>query len=253
MFVMDSVSPDTGLAGEDQTGRSDERAEESRPVVGEDAMIALQIQGLGQLFEIGLAIAGALGRVATGQASPAEARAFAGTDMALAFGRMAKAMGQITLLTQETVKLRESRRDSARTKFQRARKGAAERAVREIAAASPAKPGSDAMKVSLSGLFLRYDDYDDYCHGTFEEVVARICRDLGITPDPEMLRRVAEARAVAPEPPPPPLKAAPDWRAPPPPRVEPEPPYTVVTTPAGTRVRVPLDSPHLRPKSQAPP
>jgi len=255
---MDDFSPHAVPDTDDQYPRFEERTGESRPAVGEDAVVALHIQVLNQLLEIGLAVAGAIGRVATGQSGPAETKAFAGVDLALGFSRVAKAMGQITLLTQETLKLRETRRSAARAQFRRERKAAAEGAVREIAAKSPATAGSGAMpgqaKISLRDLFLRYDDYDDYCKGAFEEVVARICRDLGVTPDPEMLKRVAEGRNVDPAPPPPPLTRLPDWTFPPNPKVAVvEKPYTVRTTADGTRVWVPLDSPHLKKDSQAPP
>jgi len=251
---MDDFSPHALPDRDDQYPRFEQRPDMARPTVGEDAQVARQIQGLAQLFEIGLAIAGALGRVATGQGGPAETKAFAGADIALAFERMTRAMGQITLLTQETLKLREGRRVLARKSFQRERKTAVERAVGEIAAATPSAPRPDQLKISLKSLFLRYNDYDDYCHGTFEEAVARICRDLGLKPDPEMLKRVAEGRVVDPEPTLPPIAAAEDWTFPPNPKVAVvEKPYTVRTTADGTRVWVPLDSPHLKKDSQAPP
>ena len=252
---MNSVPPNAGLAGDDQDDRSTGRAAESRPGSGEDALMDVQLRGLAQLFEIGLAMAGALGRVATAQAvSVGEVKAFAGTDMALAFGRMTKAMGQIMLLQQETAKLRASHAERVRKQFRQERKRAAERAVREIVV--KAEPGlkPQQLKARLSDFFIRYDDYDDYRDGTFEEVVARICRDLGITPDLEMLKRVAEARAVEPEPPaPPPAAGPPPWNAPVKPTAPAEEPYVVVTSPAGFRVRLPLDSPHLRPGGVGPP
>ena len=251
---MDDFSPNTTTPKGAQYPRFEERPDAARPTLDADAVVARQIQRLDQLAEIGMAVAAAIGRVATGQGGPAETKAFEGIDLALAFGRIAKAMGQITLLMQETLKLRETRRDAARKNLRRERKAAVEGAVREIAAKSPAKADAASAKISLNDLFLRYDDYDDYCHGTFEEVVARICRHLRITPDPEMLRRVAEARAVDPEPPPPPLATLPDWTYPPNPKVAVvEKPYTVRTTADGTRVWVPLDSPHLKKDSQAPP
>jgi hypothetical protein len=251
---MNSVPPNTGAAGYDQDGRQTGRTGESRPYSGEDALMEVQLRGLAQLFEIGLAMAGAMGRVATAQAANVgEVKAFAGTDLALGFGRMTKAMGQIMLLQQETAKLRASHAERALKQFRRERKASAERAVREIAV--EAEPGlkPQALKARLSDFFIRYDDYDDYRTGTFEEVVARICRDLGITPDPEMLRRVAEARAVDPAPPPTPPAEPPAWNEPPKRRPPDEEPYVVQTSAAGFRVRQPLDSPHLRPGGVGPP
>jgi len=248
---MDDFSPN--IPPDRDYPRFDARTAESRPAISEDAQVARQIQRLDQLADIGLAVAGAIGRVATGQGGPAETKAFAGADLALGFGRITKAIGQITLLTQETLKLRETRRNAAREDFRRERKAAAEGAVREIAVKSLGTPNSEALRIGLSDLFLRYDDYDDYRHGAFEDVVACICRDLGLTPDPEMLRRVAEGRVVDPAPPPP-IPAAEDWTFPPNPKVAVvERPYTVRTTADGTRVWVPLDSPHLKQDAQAPP
>jgi len=69
-----------------------------------------------------------------------------------------------------------------------------------------------------------------------------------------MLKRVAEARAVEPEPPaPPPAAGPPPWNEPVKPTPPAEEPYVVVTTASGVRVRQPLDSPHLWPGGVGPP
>src|SRR5579859_5023773 len=96
---MDSSPQNADLAGDGLTGGSQEPAGEVRPAA-EDVLIARQLEALAQL-------------TATGQATRAEADAFAGTDLALGYSRIVKAMGQTALLAQETLKLRESRRVEA--------------------------------------------------------------------------------------------------------------------------------------------
>ena len=156
--------------------------------------LALQLDRLGRLADIAMEMAEGLARKAAG----IEKEGSDGYEaVCLAFTRVARAVRQINFQEQEILGLRgtaereerEARRARERRE-QEVRKGQKERekrvvwqTVRELLEAD-----RDMRYVGFNDLDSRlrrdYDDYYDLYRGSFEEIIARICRDLGIAAAP---------------------------------------------------------------------
>jgi hypothetical protein len=157
---------------------------------------------LAELTEIGMDLARAVRRQALAQAAPEEADTpqagapdrIGGGDLALVFSRIARAVRQTVALE---AKLAEDRRTrDERTEAEQAQRAATiarERKARQKArvkriveqAIEAEADGSDREDL-LSDLDERLEDDDvdaDFGERPTGEIIARICRDIGITPD----------------------------------------------------------------------
>jgi hypothetical protein len=152
---------------------------------------------LDQLAEAGMRLVRAVEQQAMAQAVPEQVGALgrmSGGDLALAYSRLARAVRQTLALKAKLVEDRwtldhRQAADQAQraATIKQARKAAQKNRVKRIVegAIDAEADGSDRENL-LIDLDLRLDDEDlfaDYDERPFGEIVARICRDLGISPD----------------------------------------------------------------------
>ncbi len=143
---------------------------------------------LKELTEIGMRVARAVEAQATGEAAP-DAPQIVSTDLGLTLSRIARAVRQTVALE---ARLAEDRRAG---QAQRAAKLAQETKVRSwlrkakvqdiVERAIEAQESGDRAEDLLSDLAERLADPDDealFADRPLPELVARICRDLGVTP-----------------------------------------------------------------------
>jgi hypothetical protein len=140
-------------------------------------MVERQLQVLGRLAEAGLEIAVALEAQAKGGAVVVEG------DVAMAYARVARAVRQTIMLQSRLIEaLRDQ--EAARANRKAAAKASAARIVR---GAIEDDRGADEERAErLRGEAverLRDEDFADLTARPFAEVVADICRDLGLSPD----------------------------------------------------------------------
>ena len=163
-----------------------EAAPESR-----EARLERQLDRLGRLADMAMQLADGLTR----KAAKIEAQDGEGEEaVCLAFTRLARAVRQINFQEQEILGLRETRQREERAVREKAaqeastkRKALEKRVVRDTvldllgAAASKDYVDTDEFEDRFES---DYDDYYDLYRGSFEEIIARICRDLGIDAAP---------------------------------------------------------------------
>jgi len=150
-----------------------------------------QLQILGRLAEAGLEIAVALEAQAKGGEVVVEG------DIAMAYARVARAVRQTIMLQSKLV---ETLRDQERARAERkaaARAGAA----RIVRGAIEDDCGADEERAERLGAEaaerLQHEDFADLLARPFGEVVADICRDLGLSPDGLALAETCYAAEAA--------------------------------------------------------
>jgi hypothetical protein len=175
--------------------------------------IERQLALLGRLAEAGLEIALAIERQATGMATSAGAQgdttAVARGDIALAYARVARAVRMTVALQSKRIKelqaleegaaralvAAEAEEDDARLDLEDARKARVERIVTRVIKAQ--LDDEDAVERLADEASERLDDedlYGDVLARPFSEIVADICRDLGLDPDWSRLAQEPWAR-----------------------------------------------------------
>jgi hypothetical protein len=148
-------------------------------------MVERQLQVLGRLAEAGLEIAVALEAQAKGGEPVAEG------DLAMAYNRVARAVRQTVMLQARLIEaLREQAEGRAGRKA--AARASATRLVRGVIgdgddALGDDDGGGDAERAERlraeAAERLEREDFGDLLARPFSEVVAGICRDLGLSPD----------------------------------------------------------------------
>jgi hypothetical protein len=190
---MNAFAQNSSPNGTDQEPEAlDKPAGEAAPPGEQVDRLALQLDRLGRLADMAMKLAEGLTR----KAAEIEIQDGDGyEDVCLAFTRIARAIRQINFQEQEILGLRETRdrevretrakaEQEARDKAKAREKGIIRQTVRELMEAER-KSGiaeRDALSTKLSR---DYDDYYDLYRGSFEEIIARICRDLGIAVAPQ--------------------------------------------------------------------
>jgi len=149
-----------------------------------------------------------------------------------AYAVLTKAVRQIMALEQEVIGLREKRATRVRHAWLAEKADAVRRSVEK--SLTTAKPEMDKPRRErlLSDLFR---DYNDYAKGPVRDLVAEICKTLGIEADLSLWDEPQPAVDIV-------LPAGYEWIVP----ANGDKPYTIVDTPAGYRVGQPFDSPHLK-------
>jgi hypothetical protein len=194
-----------------------------------DAQIALadqHLRDLARLREIGIRLAAdAEADVPHGQKQPSKAA------MMSAYAQLTKAIRQIMALEEEIIGLREKRVSHLRAKWKQEKAQTVRRSVeKSLTAAKPEMPRI-ARERLLSDLFR---DYNDYSHGNIRDIVAGICKMLGIEADLSLWDEPQPGVDIE-------LPAGLKWVVP----ANGDKPYTVVMTGAGYRKRMEFDSPHV--------
>ena len=212
--------------------------DEVRKAAASDTQVALaelQLLELSELREIGMSRARALdGRHANEKLPPA-------VPGAHAFAAVAKAIRQIMALEQETIGLRDKRIANLRLERGKETKVAVKRSVERSLRAGRPEEKPEKRERLLADLF-DYRDRRDYLNGNPREIVADICKALGVETDLSLWDAAEAAADIH-------LSAGHDWVVP----ANGEKPYTLSRPEAGGTVRLPFDSPHLDPKGGAPP
>jgi hypothetical protein len=152
-------------------------------------LVMRQLQMLGELAEIGLEIAGAVERAAAGKAPAPALRG----DAALAYARVTRSVRQTILLQSQLIEGLNGEDDGADSEGAEAADDAAEvdhrkaRVQRIVERVAKATYGDDEDLVERDTLeaaeYLDDEDlYGDLMDRPVSELVARICRDLGLEP-----------------------------------------------------------------------
>jgi len=137
---------------------------------------------LGQLAEAALNIALAIERQATRACAEGAGPAEEG-DVALAHVRVGRAVRLTVLLQSKLIKGLQALDRGAQLRLEKARKDRIERIVERVAKATHEK--QDIVERLIDEASERLDDdiYGDVMTQPISEIVARICRDLGLEPD----------------------------------------------------------------------
>jgi hypothetical protein len=144
--------------------------------------------------------------------------------------RLTQAMRRIHALEQETIGLREKRVSKVKHDLLTVKKTAARQSVeRSLATGKPDLPREKRERL-LDDLF---SDYRILSTGTVREVVAQICKDIGIAADLSLWEEPSTIDIV--------LPAGLEWILP----VNGDKPYTRVRNGAGQMMRMSFDSPHV--------
>ena len=197
-------------------------------------MAELHLAQLARLRDIGMAL---LDDLDEERDRPVEKRASV-TARIQSFDKLSRAIRQIMALEQEIIGLREKRVRLVETERAVARQSEVRRSVEK--SLTTAKPQLDRQPRErlLADLF---SDYRKFATGSIPELIASICKDLGIPADLSLWEE-PKFDDIA-------LPAGFDWVVP----VNGDKPYTVVQTPGGGKSRRPFDSPHFnRPGSDPP-
>jgi len=182
---------DTSFVQSDSSGQVRHPLDKPVGEAARDAKLEQQLDRLHELADMGLE----LGRGLIRRAARLESEEGPGYEaVCLAFTRVNRAIRQINVQEQEILGLRETAQREAR----QARAEAEEKAADERKAAGrrqvfrtvrdllEADPDLDAGEINSEIDDLRqrfdhdYDDLDDLYQGSHDEIVARICRDMGI-------------------------------------------------------------------------
>jgi hypothetical protein len=159
--------------------------------------------------------------------------------MMSAYAQLTKAIRQIMALEEEIIGLREKRVAHLRAVWKQEKRQTVRRSVdKSLIAAKPKMQRFERERL-LDDLFR---DYNDYSRGSIRDIVAGICKTLGIEADLSLWDEPQPAADVK-------LPAGHDWIVP----ANGEKPYTVRQTESGWRVRVPFDSPHITGHGDDPP
>ena len=167
-------------------------------------MLDRQLERLGRLAEIAMGMAEELGQKAEAATKAGDAATLQGT--ALAFVRVSRAVRQINFQEQEILALREKAFAKLRETVNWAAEYAAKRhkndgrdyvfdTVRELARTSDLGMDERTLDDIARDFRKDYDDYYDLYRGSFDEIILRICRDLGITEPAAPLAQLKAARA----------------------------------------------------------
>jgi hypothetical protein len=147
------------------------------------------------------------------------------------YAQLTKAIRQIMALEEEIIGLREKRVAHLGAAWKQEKAKTVRRSVeKSLTAAKPEMPRFTRERL-LGDLFR---DYNDYTRGSIRDIVAGICKTLGIEADLSLWDEPQPAADI-------PLPAGYDWIIP----ANGDKPYTVVTTGAGFRKRMEFDSPHI--------
>jgi hypothetical protein len=224
-----------GFAAQAFTPRPGSLNSDTPPMTDEQiAMADAHLRDLARLREIGMRLAAdAEADMPQGQKPPGK------NAMMNAFAQLSKAIRQIMALEEEIIGLREKRLATLRNKWKTDKAATVRRSVeKSLTAAKPQMKRFDRERL-LGDLFR---DYDDYAKGSIRDIVAGICKTLGIEADLSLWDEPEPAADIE-------LPAGHDWIVP----ASGDKPYTVRQTEGGTRVRVPFDSPHIAGHGDDPP
>ena len=223
-----------GFAAQSFTPRPGSLNSDTAPMT--DAQIALadqHLRDLAKLREIGMRLAAdAEADTPQGQKQPSK------NALMAAYAQLTKAIRQIMALEEEIIGLREKRVATLRAKWKSEKAATVRRSVDKSLAAAKPQMQRVARERLLSDLFR---DYNDYAHGSIRDIVAAICKTLGIEADLSLWDEPQPGADIR-------LPAGHDWVIP----ADGDKPYTVRQTEVG-RVRVPFDSPHIAGHGDDPP
>ena len=180
---------DTAFVQSESSGQSRAPGPLDMPVgeAARDARLEQQLDRLDELAEMGLE----LGRGLIRRAARLEREEGPGYEaVCLAFTRINRALRQINAQEQEILGFSERvRAEERRARVEAEEKAVAERkaagrrevfrTVRDLLEADPDLEDGEIDDLRQK-LDQDYDDYDDLYQGSHEEIVARICRDMGI-------------------------------------------------------------------------
>jgi len=223
-----------GFAAQSFTPRPGSLNSDTAPMT--DAQIALadqHLRDLAKLREIGMRLAAdAEADTPQGQKQPSK------NALMAAYAQLTKAIRQIMALEEEIIGLREKRVATLRAKWKSEKAATVRRSVDKSLAAAKPQMQRVARERLLSDLFR---DYNDYARGNIRDIVAAICKTLGIEADLSLWDEPQPGADIR-------LPAGHDWVIP----ADGDKPYTVRQTEVG-RVRVPFDSPHIAGHGDDPP
>jgi hypothetical protein len=197
------------------------------------ALADLHLRQLAQLRDIGMRLAAnAEADMPQGQRPPAK------NAMMNAYAQLTKAIRQIMALEEEIIGLREKRVALIGSRWKQEKAKAVRRSVeKSLTTAKPQMQRVNRERL-LSDLFR---DYNDYSRGSVRDLVAGICKTLGIEADLSLWDEPQPAADIT-------LPAGYDWIIP----ANGEKPYTVRRSEVGS-VWVPFDSPHITGHGDDPP
>jgi uncharacterized membrane-anchored protein YjiN (DUF445 family) len=187
---------------------------ETQPWDSADARTARHLQGLAELGEIGMELARLVRRQAVEQAA-ANPDGAVDEHLGLVFARIARAVRQAFALEARLADDRRTAR-AAETRLRvEGRKTKVRTAVERVLDAEASESDAENLFYDLTErLETDYDDAD-FADRPIGELVARICRDLGVTPDWSLWEDQAWAIAYERSLPPDNAPAAERWRSPP--------------------------------------
>ena len=140
-------------------------------------LLERQLQVLGRLAEAGLEIAVALEAQAKGGETVVEG------DVAMAYGRVARAVRQTVMLQSRLIEDLQAR-ETGRAGRRAAARASAARIVRGVIDEDRANDSERAERLAAEAAErLREEDFSDLLARPFAEAVADIVRDLGLSPD----------------------------------------------------------------------
>ena len=195
------------------------------PVDAQLALAEIQLRQLGALRDIGFRMARDLEDDTPGDDGKRPSKKTRVAD----FDRITRAIRQIMALEQETIGLREKRIRVVRDEQLKTKAKAIRRSVEHSLVKAKPEMERPRRERLLSDLFR---DYGDYANGNVRDIVADICRTLGVTADLSLWDAPRPDDIV--------LPAGPKWIVP----ANGEKPYTVIKTEVGRKQLV-FDSPHI--------
>jgi len=149
----------------------------SAPTEWARPMVERQLQVLGRLAEAGLEIAVALEAQAKGGEVVAQG------DIAMAYNRVARAVRQTIMLQSKLIEALQEQ-EAARAGRKAAAKAGAARILRGVIEEDAGDDRERAERLGAEAAErLEHEDFADLTARPFGEVVAGVCRDLGLSPD----------------------------------------------------------------------